>query len=299
VNLSHELETAKTIARMAASVCQMIQAELVDPAQKGGREPVTIADYASQAVIGNALAENFPDDAVLSEERSEEFMLLLSDQQRALVQRYVTDALGGYVFEEQICAWLDFGKQKTAYRTWVIDPIDGTSVFLDGLPIFCVCVGLMKRGRPYAGMLRYPATRDVYEAVRGHGAFYNGVRIKIDAKTQLRHEAPIYVPPKIHYKYRITYRGKTRNFGSTATHVALVARGVALATVGRANVWDYAAAAAILIEAGGEIKYVGGGRIDWPSLIYSRDKMPFPVIAAERSRWNEVASMVEHLDETD
>ena len=75
---------------------------------------MTIADYASQAVIGNALAENFPDDAVLSEERSEEFMLLLNDQQRALVQRFVTDALGGYVFEEQICAWLDFGKQKTA-----------------------------------------------------------------------------------------------------------------------------------------------------------------------------------------
>ncbi len=189
--------------------------------------------------------------------------------------------------------------RRVAEWTWVIDPIDGTSVFLDGLPMFCVCVGLMKRGRPYAGMLRYPATGDIYEAVRGNGAFYNGVRIKIDAKTQLRHEAPIYVPPKIHYKYRITYRGKTRNFGSTATHVALVARGVALATVGRANVWDYAAAAAILIEAGGEIKYVDGGRIDWPSLIYSRDKMPLPVIAAERSRWNEVASMVEYLNETD
>ena len=54
VDLSHELETIKTIARMAASVCQSIQEELVDPAKKTGREPVTIADYASQALIGNA-----------------------------------------------------------------------------------------------------------------------------------------------------------------------------------------------------------------------------------------------------
>ncbi len=189
--------------------------------------------------------------------------------------------------------------RRVAEWTWVIDPIDGTSVFLDGLPMFCVCVGLMKRGRPFAGLLRYPATGERYEAVRGHGAFYNGARIKIDAKTQLRHETPIYVPPKIHYKYRITYRGKTRNFGSTATHVALVARGVALASVARASIWDYAAAAAILIEAGGVLKYVGGGVIDWQSLIHSRDKMPLPVIAAERSRWNEVASMIEYLGEMD
>ena len=129
---NHDLQTIKTIARMAASVCQTIQEEMVHPAQKDGREPVTIADYASQALIGNALASNYPDDAVLSEERSEEFMLLLDDAQRALVQRYVTDAVGGYVFEEEICAWLDYGKQKTAERTWVIDPIDGTKGFRRG-----------------------------------------------------------------------------------------------------------------------------------------------------------------------
>ncbi|NDJ75073.1 MAG: 3'(2'),5'-bisphosphate nucleotidase, partial [Chloroflexi bacterium] len=155
MNLSHELETAKTIARMAASICQSIQAEMVNPAQKDGREPVTVADYASQALIGNALAENFPDDAVLSEERSEEFMLLLSDKQRALVQRFVTDAIGGYVFEEQICAWLDFGKREQANRTWIVDPIDGTKGFLNNRH-YCVAISLLIEGEPVLGVLASP-----------------------------------------------------------------------------------------------------------------------------------------------
>ncbi len=150
-----ELETIKTVARVAASVCQNIRAEMITPALKDGREPVTIADYAAQAVIGHALAANFSDDAVLSEERSEEFMLLLSDRQRALVQRFVTDALGGYVFEEQVCAWLDFGKGKRARRTWVIDPIDGTKGFIGGRH-YCVAISLMEGREPVLGVLASP-----------------------------------------------------------------------------------------------------------------------------------------------
>lgn len=155
MNRSEELATIKTIARMAASVCQTIQSELVGPALKDGREPVTIADYASQAVIGHALAENFPDDGVISEERSEEFMLLLDDRQRALVQRYVTDALGGYVFEEQVCAWLDFGKQSQAPRRWIVDPIDGTKGFLGGRH-YCVAISLLAGDAPVLGVLASP-----------------------------------------------------------------------------------------------------------------------------------------------
>ena len=157
MDLSQELETAKTIARMAASVCQNIQAELVGPATKDGREPVTIADYAAQALIGNGLAQHFPEDAVIAEERSEEFMLLLSDEQRGLVQRFVTDALGGYVFEDDVCAWLDYGKQQRAERTWVIDPIDGTKGFL-GQRHYCVAIGLLLDGEPVMGVLASPAS---------------------------------------------------------------------------------------------------------------------------------------------
>jgi 3'(2'), 5'-bisphosphate nucleotidase len=92
---------------------------------------------------------------VIAEERSEEFMLLLDDTMRMLVQRFVTDALGGYVFEEQICAWLDYGKQKQAERTWVIDPIDGTKGFL-GNRHYCVAIGLLIDQEPVLGVLASP-----------------------------------------------------------------------------------------------------------------------------------------------
>jgi len=178
---------------------------------------------------------------------------------------------------------------------WVIDPIDGTASFIDGLPMFCICVGLMRAGELYAGVLRFPATGEIYEAVRGYGAFYNGKRIRIDAKTELRHEAPIYVPPKAHLKYKIAYTGKTRSIGSAAAHVAMVSRGAALASVANAYLWDFAAAAAILTEAGGELRYLDGKRVNWPSLIASREKLRMPVLAAERSRWRDVASMIKFI----
>lgn len=160
MDLSHELETIKTIARMAASVCQSVQAELAPlgsegRAEKTGREPVTIADYASQALIGHALSTNYPEDAMIAEERSEEYMLLLTDRQRMDVQQFVTDALGGYVFEEDICAWLNFGKQQQTERTWVVDPIDGTKGFLNHRH-YCVAIALLMGREPMLGVLASP-----------------------------------------------------------------------------------------------------------------------------------------------
>jgi myo-inositol-1(or 4)-monophosphatase len=181
---------------------------------------------------------------------------------------------------------------------WVIDPIDGTSVFLDSLPTFCISVGLMRNGRPFAGIIRFPATGEIYEAASGFGAFYQGKKLRIGPETELRHECPIYVPPKAHYKYKISYKGRTRNIGSAAAHIALVARGAALGSVAQAFLWDFAAAAVIVTEAGGDFRYLDGRAINWPALLCSRKKLPKPVLAAERSRWRSVASTIEFLGDS-
>ncbi len=290
-----ELETVKTIARMAASVCQTIQGELVDPSQKGGREPVTIADYASQAMIGNALAENFPDDGVLSEERSEEFMLLLNNEQRALVQRFVTDALGGYVFEEQVCAWLDFGKQTQAERMWVVDPIDGTKGFLGGRH-YCVAISLMENGEPVLGVLASPAFYDDEEtppddpgalvyARRGLGAFIEplmgGPREGIRASTVLEPaEAKMLTSFEAGHSDKSFFESVEQALGRSADAPALgldsqdkygmVACGmgdVYLRIVPepsfREKLWDHAAGYAIVTEAGGRMTDLHGKPIDW------------------------------------
>ena len=61
--------------------------------------------------------------------------------------------------------------------TWIIDPIDGTTNFASGLPLCCVSIGVCVRGRPHAGVVYSPATDELYVAVRGMGAYRNGVRI--------------------------------------------------------------------------------------------------------------------------
>ncbi len=290
-----ELETIKTIARMAASICQTIQGELVDPSQKAGREPVTIADYASQALIGHALSENFPDDAVLSEERSEEFMLLLNDEQRALVQRYVTDAVGGYVFEEQICAWLDFGKQKQGERTWIIDPIDGTKGFLGGRH-YCVAISLKVGDEPVLGVLASPGFYSAEDpapndlgaltyARQGMGAFIEdlggGPRepLRVSEITD-----PLAATLLTSFESKHTDKSFFADVGTalgrgpdapkrgldSQDKYGMVASGmgdVYLRIVPepefREKLWDHAAGYAIVMEAGGRMTDLHGKPIDW------------------------------------
>jgi len=290
-----DLLNIKTIARMAASLCQTIQEELVDPAQKDGREPVTIADYASQALIGNALASNYPDDAVLSEERSEEFMLLLSDEQRALVQRYVTDAVGGYVFEEEICAWLDYGKQKTAPRTWVIDPIDGTKGFL-ARRHYCVAIGLLIDFQPVLGVLASPGYYSdepdapdepgaLIYARQGAGAFleplYGGKPEPIQVSAQLEPARALMLSSFESAHTDRAFLGRMaqalgrgpdapeRQLDSQDKH-AMIAAGQADFFVRLApdegyieKMWDHVAGYAIVDEAGGRITDVYGRELDF------------------------------------
>lgn len=295
MDFSLELETAKTIARMAAGICQNIQDELIDPAQKGDQGPVTIADYASQALIGHALASNFPDDGVISEERSEEFMLLLSDEQRALVLRFVTDALGGYVFEEQICAWLDFGKQKTTERMWIVDPIDGTKGFLNKLH-YCVAISLLVDGEPVLGVLASPGFYSdeadppddlgaLTYALKGGGAYTEALAggprepIQVSRVTEPR-EATILTSRAAGHMDMPFFRevdrylnrdsdSPVRGLDSQDKH-AMVAAGMGdiyLRLVPDANfrerVWDQAAGYVIATEAGGRVTDIHGKALDW------------------------------------
>jgi 3'(2'), 5'-bisphosphate nucleotidase len=296
VNLTNELETAKTIARVAAGICQNIQAELVDPSQKGGREPVTIADYASQALIGHALAENFPDDGVLSEERSEEFMLLLNDQQRALVQQFVTDAVGGYVFEEQVCAWLDFGKQKPdAERLWIVDPIDGTKGFLRRQH-YCVAISLMIGGEPVLGVLASPGFYSDEEnppadpgaliyAQQGAGAYIEPLSGGPRSPLQVSNAVdPVQATLLTSYESKHTdmsfFDGVAKALGrgpdspkrglDSQDKYGMVAAGMGDAYLRivpepdfREKLWDHAAGYVIVTEGGGRMTDIHGQPINW------------------------------------
>ena len=95
-------------------------------------EPVTIADYGSQAILCRAVQAHYPDDAVFAEESGEQFQLLVAADQQAYITQLVSTALGVTVTVQQIIEWLDYGKGRTAPRHWLFDPIDGTRGFVAG-----------------------------------------------------------------------------------------------------------------------------------------------------------------------
>jgi myo-inositol-1(or 4)-monophosphatase len=141
--------------------------------------------------------------------------------------------------------------------TWVLDPIDGTSNFIAGVPYWCVSVALCLEGSPVLGVIDVPALRMRMEAVAGEGA-RDGVR-------------PLHVGPPIDLRdprssnqpgmysggaaRRLVERGvllNARLMGAAALDLAMVARGASpLAATMAPHVWDIAAAGLLVTEAGG------------------------------------------------
>ncbi|XWX03666.1 inositol monophosphatase family protein [Aggregatilineales bacterium SYSU G02658] len=158
--------------RDAVTLCRTLQAQAVQGINKfsqakGSSEPVTIADYGAQALIGRALMQHFPDDGVISEESGQQFASLVSPERQQAVIAALSDVLGLPVSVDEVIEWLDFGKERRARRVWVIDPIDGTRGFIAGRH-YAICVGLLVDGHPSAGVIGAPMYAD------GAGAIFYG-----------------------------------------------------------------------------------------------------------------------------
>jgi 3'(2'), 5'-bisphosphate nucleotidase len=149
------LEPIKQAVRHAAALCRTVQQHHLVANEKTGAEPVTIADYGSQALIGEAISRAFPADAVLAEESGAQFLEVVDVAQRAEITRLIGQTLGREVSEQDVVGWLDYGKTASARRTWVIDPIDGTKGFL-AMRHYAVAVGILEEGQPVGGVMGCP-----------------------------------------------------------------------------------------------------------------------------------------------
>ena len=183
------------------------------------------------------------------------------------------------------------GALKSEY-VWIVDPIDGTGVFSDGIETFCVCVGLFRHGKPYAGVVRFPALNGTYIGKIGEGAAYNGHPIRVAEDEEILQRSSMYVPSKAHLGYRFHFKGKIRSMGSTALHYLLVAKGAGIAAVSGAHIWDYAAVAPIFHEAGGRLRHFDGQEIDWPHWYDGRHITP-PLLGASDALWDTARQMIE------
>ncbi len=200
----------------------------VNAKDQAGRDLVTDVDRKSQQLISEYLNHSFPEHLVIGEEDPE------GDE------RIATD-------------WI-----------WVIDPIDGTVNFANGLPIYAISVGALYRGVPMAGAvwtgLSGSAGGNVFHARRGAGAWNGENKLEVMNVTNGGSPSPssiVALPSALHERYRIgselrQYMGARRTLGSVALELCMVASGVLqYAISGPANSWDFAAGSLIVSEAGG------------------------------------------------
>ncbi len=181
--------------------------------------PVTDADHATDERLANVIADAFPTHGVLSEERTTT------------------------VPDTEWC--------------WIIDPIDGTSNFIVGLPWWCVSVALAHEGEVVLALVDAPALDARWTAVRGEGARRNGRRLRVREPVDWRDRRQRHVPLMLttgtaRRARRAGIRLNPRVMGSTALDLCAVAEGVAAGSLAMVpHVWDVAAGALLVAEAGG------------------------------------------------
>jgi myo-inositol-1(or 4)-monophosphatase len=177
-----------------------------------------------------------------------------------------------------------FGEEGTRTSTgsdyrWYIDPLDGTTNFAHGFPVFCVSLGLEFKGKRIAGVLYDPTRDELFAAEKGSGAFLNGQRIQVSRVNNLaecltgtgfpshkRHKNP-----NIFFYHVITLRTHgVRRAGSAALDLANVASGRLDAFWEfNLNPWDTAAGVVLVSEAGGKVTRFDGS----PWLIDSKETL--------------------------
>lgn len=204
----------------------------VRTARKADNTVVTVADREVEAFLRDALHRAFPADSLLGEE---------------------------------------FGTQGGhSGRLWAIDPIDGTSSYAAGLPVWGVSVGILKDWEPVAGIFFMPLLEELYVS-HGHDALFNGHSIRVDDSSHIDDESFLTVTSAAHRNYRIDFIGKTRALGSTAANICYLARGTAVAALlGRPSLWDIAGVLPILRVAGGDLRCLSGKPLDLAALADGR-----------------------------
>ena len=169
----------------------------------------------------------------------------------------------GFIAEES-------GERKNESEfNWVIDPIDGTSNFMHGIPHFAISIALEKNGEVISGIVCDPIKNETFYAEKGRGAYLNNRRIRVSSRKSLDEVIGLYgCPPMMkidgnkffdQIKKASSQIHKLRNYGSAALDFTYVAAGRAdFAWYDHLNYWDYAAGKIILLEAGGAITDFAG-----------------------------------------
>lgn len=249
-----------------------------------------VAVRAAQAG-GNVLANAFGGNIRIDAKAPADFV----SEADLASERAVVDVVRSAFPDHQIIAEESHRGQADAEHVWVIDPLDGTTNFVHGIPHSAVSVAYYQFGEPRVGVVYNPMRNDLFRAVKGQGAFANGRQVSVCPTESL---ADVLIGVGFYYDrgvmmeatlaavgdlFRQQIHG-VRRFGTAALDLCLVGCG----SVGaffeyQLSPWDFAAGRLFVEEAGGVVTTCGGG--DLPLASSS-------VLAAAPGLYDEVLSIV-------
>ena len=222
----HELAICEKAAASAGEVLRTLFGRTNHITKKGDIDLVTEADLESEKVILEMIRQKFPDDSILSEEAGEH--------------------------------------SKQSDRTWIIDPLDGTTNFAHGFPFFAISIALQIKNEIVVGVVYNPVMNEYFEASRGAGTFFNKKPVKVSHTSELGesllatgfpydiHDHP-QVVMELFEKMLVRAQG-VRRPGSAAIDLCYVASGRFDGFWEQGlKPWDTAAGVVIVEEAGGKL----------------------------------------------
>ena len=293
ISLKAEWRFALEAVDRAARLARRIQAEEASHRlTKKDQSPVTVADFAVQAIVARLLQISFPTSTLVAEEDSS---ILGRPQNRPLLQRLTS--LVREIFpeagEREVRHWIDCGSGQPGTRFWTLDPIDGTKGFLRGEQ-FAVALSLIEEGKVQLGILGCPNLNDgkgqapglLTGALRGEGCwerplgkFTPGRRLTVSARrraNQLRllrsfESSHTDINQMARFTELVGLEVPPLLMDSQAKYAALAAgRGELVVRFlsptqpnYRERIWDQAAGSLVVEEAGGKITDLDGRQLDF------------------------------------
>ena len=270
-----ELQITRTALHEAARLCRSVQD--LEVIKKQDRSPVTIADFGSQSLVCRALREAFPHDPIIAEEDSK--LLRAPDQSslRELLEQHLQAIRPGTSIQSAM-TWIDYGNAGTyTDRFWTLDPIDGTKGFLRK-GHFAVALALIVKGIPVVAGLACPKLDDeIFLATRGYGATQGGHPLHVSAMSSISH-ARICQSVESGHSALGDAQKVAEQLGITSEPVSLDSQAkYAVVAQGEAEIymrlptckdyveriWDHAAGALLLTEAGGTVTDCAGKALDF------------------------------------
>lgn len=229
-NLHPMLNVAIKAARAAGAIINRaaLDVEAVRISQKQVNDFVTEVDHAAEQAIIETLLTAYPGHGILAEETGS-----------------------------------THGARHSDY-VWIIDPLDGTTNFIHGFPVYCVSIAMAFKGKVEHAVVYDPTRNDLFTATRGRGAFMNDRRIRVSKRTQLKDclvSTGFPFRPGDNFKHYLAMMADLmprtaglRRPGAAALDLAYVAAGFADGFFESGlSIWDVAAGSLLVTEAGGLI----------------------------------------------